>query len=350
MNWSNFLTFESNPSDAFEIFCNQLFGRYLIRTYGKKLEKIRIVNGAAGDGGIEAYGQLNDGKIIAVQSKWFRDSMKDGQFSQIRNSITTAMDLRPKIINYIICIPRDISSLKYGRGKKGESKKPVENHEDNDVENLNEEMKVLFPELEITWWFEHDINLELTEPQNEGIQKFWFEKEVISLKNLQRVFEMGKIGWMHARYIPELHAQGLINDTVQELKFTNEFRNSFQSQLMIHFHHLNNGIKAVEEFKSSDLSTSIINEQLDVFLNNLKMECSNLDHILEALEAGNDQFYPEIIKAFDTVSISNQLRNIKPRNGQYGSLGKLLDVINNYEKYKNLKVSQYFSASILASF
>jgi hypothetical protein len=117
MNWTKFITYGDSQQNSFETLCNQLFERYLKRSYTKDLIKFRVINGAGGDGGIEAYGQLNSGNIIAVQSKWFRDVLKDSEIGQIRKSVTTAKDLRPEIKEYIICIPHDVSSLKYGRGK-----------------------------------------------------------------------------------------------------------------------------------------------------------------------------------------------------------------------------------------
>lgn len=56
MNWTNFVTYGDSKQEAFETRCTQLFERFLKRTYGNNLIKIRVVNGAGGDGGVEAYG------------------------------------------------------------------------------------------------------------------------------------------------------------------------------------------------------------------------------------------------------------------------------------------------------
>jgi hypothetical protein len=184
MNWPNFLTYGDSPQNAFETLCNQLFERYLKRTYNKELTKFRVINGAGGDGGIEAYGELNFSEVVAVQAKWFRDVLKDSEIGQIRKSITTAKELRPHIKEYIICIPHNVSSLRYGRGKKGDGKKPVDNFEEKTVDNFTEEILARYPDTKITWWFEKDIEFELQHEENEGISKFWFEKEIITLNYL----------------------------------------------------------------------------------------------------------------------------------------------------------------------
>jgi hypothetical protein len=66
MNFNTFKTYSDSPQNAFETFCTQLFERHLRRKYGSNLIKFRVVNGAGGDGGIEAYGELSNGDLIAV--------------------------------------------------------------------------------------------------------------------------------------------------------------------------------------------------------------------------------------------------------------------------------------------
>ena len=90
MNWTKFITYGDSPQNAFETLCNQLFERYLRRKYKTDLVKFRVINGAGGDGGIEAYGQLSSGDIIAVQAKWFQQSLNGSEINQIRKSIQTA--------------------------------------------------------------------------------------------------------------------------------------------------------------------------------------------------------------------------------------------------------------------
>ena len=83
MNWTKFITYGDSPQNAFETLCNQLFERYLKRVYKTDLIKYRVINGAGGDGGIEAYGQLSSGDIEAVQAKWFQQSLDNSEIKQI---------------------------------------------------------------------------------------------------------------------------------------------------------------------------------------------------------------------------------------------------------------------------
>jgi len=224
MNWTHFLTYGDSKQEAFETLSTQLFERFLRRTYGEELIKLRVVNGAGGDGGVEAYGQLRSGEIIAVQAKWFPDVIKDTQIREIRDSVDTARSVRGTIIDYYICVPRNINSLKFGRGAKGEGKKIIENPEDKLLDAFTDEMESKYADLTLHWWFEKDIELQLQEPDNEGVHKFWFEKEIISLRYLTQQFDLQKASWLHKKYAPELHGQGLIQKEVQQLLYEKNFR------------------------------------------------------------------------------------------------------------------------------
>lgn len=91
MNWTTFQTYNDAPSKAFETLCNQLFENWCKKVFSSELKSVKVVNGAGGDGGVESYAVLNDGKIVGLQAKWFPDSFTSSQMSQIKNSIKTAL-------------------------------------------------------------------------------------------------------------------------------------------------------------------------------------------------------------------------------------------------------------------
>lgn len=64
--WENFQTRNQDPREAFEALCNQLFERWCMRGYRDQVQHIHVVNGAGGDGGVEAYAMLSDGTYIGV--------------------------------------------------------------------------------------------------------------------------------------------------------------------------------------------------------------------------------------------------------------------------------------------
>lgn len=329
MNWNKFTTYSDSPQNAFETLCNQLFERHLRRIYTDSLTKFRVINGAGGDGGIEAYGQLSSDDIIAVQAKWFREILKSGEIGQIRNSVITAKDLRPQIKEYIICIPHNVSSIKYGRGKRGEPKKPVENTEEKTIEKFSNEIQTKYPDLKITWWFESTIEFELQESNNEGVQKFWFGNEIISLKHLQNQFILQKKGWLNERYIPELHGLGVIHKEYKKVCFAPEYREELKLQLIKVAFDIYTCMSLITKFISTNKSHSELNSELITIKTNLKHFFREIQITKNAIKIGNDYYKPYKIIEVDLWSTKLKLEKLSPNNIQKNILLDLVSALTN---------------------
>jgi hypothetical protein len=271
MDFNNFKTYSDSPQNAFETFCTQLFERYLRRKYGSDLIKFRVINGAGGDGGIEAYGELRNGDLIAVQAKWFRTSMQDSQMSQIEKSVDTAMKHRKKTVEYIICVPRSLASVKTGKGQVA-----VVNTEEYRVDQLTAKIEAAYTGTAFTWWFEQDMQNELLEGDNEGMNKFWFEHDVVTHKQLVEQFELEKAGWIDKRYIPELHGPGVIQGHIEQILFSQDYRKELLSRIGETTKILQNATSLISRFtKTLNLGNPILKE-----LNAIQ---TNVDHNLSCL-------------------------------------------------------------------
>lgn len=333
MNWTKFLTYGDSQQNAFETLCNQLFERFVRRTYANDLVKFRVINGAGGDGGIEAYGELVSGNIVAVQSKWFRNTLQNSEIRHIHKSVTTAKDLRPSIKEYIICIPHDVSSLKYGRGKKGEGKKPIKNFEEKTIEDFTNEITTKYPDLKIKWWFEKDIELELLYKDNEGVQKFWFDKEIISLDYLSKQFQLHKRGWLKERYIPELHSQGVIHKECQKVCFTFEYRKELLIRLEQGKNDLIFCITQIDKFLPINSTLPEINTKLNEIKTNLLQFFDELKNTAEAIQIGNDLYKPKELIEVDLWKVKLKLKKLSPDNVQKNILPKLIFALEKIHQY-----------------
>ncbi len=337
MNWTKFINYGDSPQNAFETLCNQLFERYLKRTYKTNLIKFRVINGAGGDGGIEAYGQLSSGDIVAVQAKWFPQSLDDSEIKQIRNSILTAKNLRVQIKEYVICIPHDVSSLKIGRGNK-----PTTNHEENKINTLIDEIYSAYPDLKLTWWFDNEILNELQQANNEGVHKFWFDKEVISLDYLSKHFALQKTGWLHERYIPELHGQGTIHGEYQKLCFSLQYRNELLSEVIQAIADLKFCIFQIECFIPTN-AIAEINEELILIKENLLKFSDELQRIVDAVKTGNDYYKPTIlaeVKIWETIL---KLEKLNANNIQKNILPKLISSLYNIQNHDLTQYIQHLA-------
>lgn len=326
MNWSNFQTYGESPQRAFEILSVQLFEKHLRRFQSTDLIKFRVVNGAAGDGGVEAYGQLASGDVMAVQAKWFRNSLDDGQFNQIRKSIKSALDLRPNIKRYIICVPRDVHSLKYVRGKKGASKKPSNNHEDKKVDDFTAAIEQEYTDLKLEWWFEERFTIELQQLENEGIQKFWFEKEVITISHLQSLFNTHKAGWLASRYVPELHGEGKIQEEYGNIAFTTACRKTLAGIANNTLTRIRGCLLDIVNLTNTDKSLEPVFEDAST---NLKAYRKEYGQIIRALKTGDESFIPKDISEVNLFALKQHLEDLQPTNTQKNILPRLIKSLDD---------------------
>jgi hypothetical protein len=207
MNWTNFQTYNDAPTKAFEVLCNQLFENWCKEKYPSRIASFTVVNGAGGDGGVESFAELSDGQIVGLQAKWFPKRISDSQMSQIRNSINTAMKIRPQITRYIVCVPKDLASIT----AKGQ------NTEDKRWNNMKDAVLMEFPSLTIDLWNETRLVTELQKESSAGIYRFWFKKSEISEESVSFSFSKSKESWLSTKYVPDLNIFGEIDSCISEL-------------------------------------------------------------------------------------------------------------------------------------
>lgn len=255
MNWTHFCTYNESPERAFEALCDQLFERWCHREYRNKILHINIVNGAGGDGGVEAYAKLQTGEFIGLQAKWFRDSIDNSKIRQISSSVETAKKVRNNIVKYIVCVPRTLSDEKIGKdGKK------VKNHERLRWEKFTKNVKQKCPEMDLELWDESRLLTELQYPEAEGVRKFWFEKEEISLESLKKRFESAKNGWLKERYVSSLHGSGYICNYISEMLGVSTYRQNLVFDLTQVETKIIKALSEVEHFLSLPDITTVYND------------------------------------------------------------------------------------------
>lgn len=329
MIWDAFTTYNLGYRSAFEALNNQLFERYIRRTYSSRLKKFRVVNGAGGDGGVEAYAELDNGAMIAVQSKWFKQALQEGELGQIRNSIVTAIKVRPQIKEYIICIPHDRSSQKIGRGKK-----VTANHEEKRINDLVDEIYQLHPDLTLTWWFDNELRSQLQHSDNEGILKYWFEKEVISLAYLKQQFQLQKQNnWLKERYIPQLHAAGVIDQQYQQMVLSKTYRDELSQRLEEKINKLNHTCQLLSDFIATQIYPAPLGASLEEA--QLNLECFKLElvQLQAAVAKGNELHKAVPLAEVSLWPLTHELEKITPTHRQKAIIPKLVQALRDVHTY-----------------
>lgn len=329
MDFNNFKTYSDSPQNAFETFCTQLFERFLRRKYGSNLVKFRVVNGAGGDGGIEAYGELKNGDLIAVQAKWFRTGMQDSQISQIEKSVDTALKHRKKIVEYIICVSRSLASIKTGKGRVA-----VVNTEEYRVDQLTAKIQAAHTGTTFNWWFEQDMQNELMEADNEGMNKFWFERDVVTHNQLVQQFELEKAAWIDKRYIPELHGPGVIQEHIEQILFSQDYRKELLGRIGETTKLLQNATSLITRFSGTLEAESAILPELKTIKSNIDHNLSALLPLITAVQEGVSELPAITLQPMPVSSdLFSTLEEWKPSDRQLGlptrlseSIGRLADL------------------------
>lgn len=189
--------------EAFEELCCQLFETWGMRAMGfDNTWAYRDIRGDGGDGGIEAYWfNTENSEYIGIQAKWFKKTISQAQYGQIRHSIDTAIGLRPSLTKYIVCIPHNLTSL---RNSKNEM---VSLGEEGTWKMFAESIAQAYPDLELVLWDEHFIGNLLQEPANEGRQRFWFERTAVNPDGVRLALRRA-IEELKDRYVPEIADDG----------------------------------------------------------------------------------------------------------------------------------------------
>ena len=111
INFENIRPFDGSRHAGFEEMCCQLASLESASSRENFYRK-----GRGGDAGVECYLRRADGTEVGWQAKYlFRwsDSLK----AQLDHSIRTALDKHPQLVEYIVCLPFDLSDSRAGKGK-----------------------------------------------------------------------------------------------------------------------------------------------------------------------------------------------------------------------------------------
>ncbi|QSE44609.1 hypothetical protein JW980_09785 [Acinetobacter johnsonii] len=189
-----------------------------------QLEKIpdanifRRVEGAGGDGGLEAYWILENGEKIGYQAKYF---LRSGgiDWTQINGSIQEAFSCHPELTKYVIAVACDLTDVTGKRGTSGWehwatwSRKWADTYKKPSGEPV---------EFEI--WTSSELSSRLIQPECAGIVKYFFEKTSLTPEWFGTKLEESIIA-LDERFTPQYHVKVEIEMVFQALLRSKDFFN-----------------------------------------------------------------------------------------------------------------------------
>ena len=289
MEWTKFNTHGESCNHAFEVMCNLLFEAWCKKEYGNKIANFAFINGVGGDGGIEAYAALENGDVIGVQSKWFRDKIEDNQIRQIESSFSTAIKVRPKIIRYIVCIPRDLGSKRIVKGGN-----ISQNTEEDRWNKLLSSLEGMAPDVKVELWNETRIQELITWPELQGIHSFWFENSEIFVDRFDLSYKKAIASWAKTKYIPDLYAEGYIHQKLERFLGSLNLTEQRYQEWSRMFNRLSELKRAFEDLLSLDFA----NKEIDL-PSKIKKDLSSIDEWLSMLISAEESVKRGIPVCFD---------------------------------------------------
>ncbi|MFD7645663.1 hypothetical protein ACFV4P_34025 [Kitasatospora sp. NPDC059795] len=168
MDFSAIRALRGDQRHGFEEFCCQLALRERPADGGRFVR----VEGAGGDGGVEAYWELPDGTKIGFQAKFFAKL----DIRQVEESVHTALKVHPTLTRMVVCAPITLTGTT-GR-KKRDGLTPAESQQsqwDDAVKKWQQLAADQGRTVEFDFWGESELlsRLLACDPTG-GLRHFWF--------------------------------------------------------------------------------------------------------------------------------------------------------------------------------
>lgn len=182
IKFSEIRALEGRQDKGFEELCVQLFHELS----GEKLSQIDRVEGRGGDGGVEAIASTESDQKIGLQTKFFHQ-LGVSQWSQIDDSVTTAIEKHPELARYLVCVPLDRTPGQLAKWTK-----------------LQVRWTLLNPNMAVEWAGFSELMGYLVKPGVSYLLTYWFDCPAFSVEWVSKQTEVA-ISQLHDRYTPKLH-------------------------------------------------------------------------------------------------------------------------------------------------
>lgn len=209
-----------SQTDAFEEFCCQIARHSADLPYGSEFVRFR---GAGGDGGVECIWRLPNADEWGWQAKFMFNLPKAK--AALDKSITTALELHPKLVKYTICLPFDLTGPTARKGKSQLEYFDSYREEwraDAAAKGINLQIVLSTPATLLDDLLKFD--------PHHGRLRFWFDATTLSDEWFAHHLHEVRSG-AYPRYTPELTIQTTLGQALEALGQTDEWFASLRPRL-----------------------------------------------------------------------------------------------------------------------
>jgi hypothetical protein len=162
----------------------------------------RRVDGAGGDGGVEAYWLLPDGAEAGFQAKYFLRT-GDIDWEQLDKSVVQAVASHPHLERFVVALPCVLTDRS---GAKGKGKRGWEHWKDRVAQWTAHVASVGHRAVRFECWSASEILDRLAQPDAAGLRMYWFEAVTFSPTWFASHVESA-IRYLDERFHPEDHVE-----------------------------------------------------------------------------------------------------------------------------------------------
>ncbi len=242
LDWNNIRAINNSQKDGFEELVCQLAKSDNIENSKSFIRK------GSPDAGVECFWTLKDDKEVCYQAKFFTAPLTSTQWSEVDESVRTALNKHPNLIKYIISIPQDRADARV-LGRKSFLDKWNES-----VSKWQEWAQEKGNTVEFVYEGSSELFNKLSRAENMGKTLFWFNKDEYSdfwfkKQNNSKIKNLG------ARYTPEINVELDITYIFDGLYLNEKFKENININIE----------KSFKEFSDFINMTKDISE-LNIFL------------------------------------------------------------------------------------
>ncbi len=190
IDWNAIRPLNGSRANGFEELCAQL-------ARAESPAGSRFERKGTPDAGVECYAVLGDGSEWGWQAKYF-DGFGDSQWSQLDDSVKTAIEKHPRLVRYFVCVPLDRPDARI------DGRRSAKERWDEHVQKWAGWASARNMAVEFVYWGSHELLERLARPQHVGRVRFWFDVRGFDGAWFTARFDEA-LKTAGPRYTPEIH-------------------------------------------------------------------------------------------------------------------------------------------------
>lgn len=323
---------ENAPSNSFEELICSLASYTNDSAHGSFVDN----NGSGGDGGVECYWIFNNKNEYGWQAKYFLNTLTDGQWQQITNSVQTALKKHPNLTKYFVCLPRNLNDSRKDRNGKREISERDKWYQN--VQKWNQLAHANGIKVDFILWDESKIRNQILQSRNaSALIQYWFGFNTPTLQAMKDKFKQSKSS-LGERYSEETNIELPIEKSLNAMVKNKEWLDKTRKilvQFYEQYHRLHN------------CSTEKVNSEIKLLFQRLYSSLDCIKNIVADFRNNTNCIYEndDLLKS-KIREILETLNTLFESEFSWNNHSQIIDSIHQ-QKYEIIQARNYFEKCLV---